>query len=174
MTLADIQTANINPATAREAFLQSSARLGDILDTKKSYEQKAFTLFGGYLTVTLALVGVAGAIFDRHGLTPAVWTFAATGGVFALGATCLVVALLDATYGAVASDPKMWLQDGVIDGSDSELGRMLAYITFHHQRRIDESIKSNDAKASWIRRGVFLGIGAPLLFAVVLAALALC
>ena len=107
MTLDEIRTADINPEIAREAYSQASMRLGDILETKKSYEQKAFTLFSGYLTATLALFGVGGTLFRHDGLTQTVSAFAGAGIIFAIGAMCLVIALLDADYGAVASDPNM-------------------------------------------------------------------
>ena len=170
MTLDEIRTAEINPQIAREAYSQASMRLGDILETKKSYEQKAFTLFSGYLTVTLALFGVGGTIFSHDGPNQTVLAFAVAGIIFAIGAMCLVVALLDADYGAVASDPDMWLRKDTIDGPDSRLGLMLAYITFYHQERIDMSVESNLNKARWIRRAIFCGIAAPVSLGLLLTA----
>ena len=53
MTLAELQTADLNPTVVREAYDHAAQRLADSLDTKKAFEQKAFTLLGGYLTISL-------------------------------------------------------------------------------------------------------------------------
>ena len=53
MTLEEIERSQVNLDIAREAFDQASKRLADMLDTKKAFEQKAFTLFNGYLTLSL-------------------------------------------------------------------------------------------------------------------------
>lgn len=79
------------------------------------------------------------------------------------GAVCFVFALMDERYGAIASDPSMWLNKGIIDGDGSALPRMLAYITYYHQERIDISVESNNAKATHIRRGILLGVATPIL-----------
>jgi hypothetical protein len=162
MTLEEISASNINTTVAREAYDQASKRLGDALDTKKAHEQKAFTLFNGYVTVSLALFGVGGAILKEHGPANLILPFWATGALFLIGAIFFVVALIDKAYGALASDPSMWLNRGTIDGDDSALGLMLAYITYHHQSRIDVSNASNRAKALRIRAGIIVGICAPL------------
>jgi len=47
MTLEEIERSQVNLDIAREAFDQASKRLADMLDTKKAFEQKAFTLFSG-------------------------------------------------------------------------------------------------------------------------------
>ena len=164
MSLEEIRVATINPLVAREAYDQASRRLEDILDTKKAYEQKAFTLFSGYLTVTLALLGVAGAVFkDAHHLTHLVVSLWLTGGVFGIGAVFLMLALLDKGYGAAGSDPQMWLTKDTIDGPDERLSLMLAYVAYHHQERIDTSIKANEAKAFLIRCAIVAGVAAPIL-----------
>jgi hypothetical protein len=43
MTLEEIERSQVNLDIAREAFDQASKRLADMLDTKKAFEQKAFT-----------------------------------------------------------------------------------------------------------------------------------
>lgn len=165
MTLEEIRTSKINPVVAREAYLQATARLSDILDTKKSFEQKAFILLNAYITVSTALFGAAGFIskgaYEVGGLAI---PFVASGAVIAVGALFLVYALIDLKYGALGSDPKMWLTAGTIDSTDDEAFRMLAYVTFHHQERIRVSIESNKKKALRVRIGVFFGVAAPFIF----------
>ncbi len=163
MTLEEIRTAKINPVIAREAYEQASKRLEDTLDTKKAYEQKAFTLFSGYVTVSLALFGVGGAIFKDQGLTQLVTPFWISGLLYITGAICFVTALVDTQYGALASHPNMWLNKGILDGDDSILPLMMSYITFYHQERIDTSVASNERKAIRIRIGIGLGVAGPIL-----------
>ena len=162
MTLEELRSANINPLVAREAHEQATKRLADVLETKKAYEQKAFALFSGFLTVTLGFIagGVAltkdGAI---GGMALALWVAGVVSGV---GALFLMLALLDKAYGAVASDPKMWLLRDIIDGPDERLALMLAYVTYYHQERIDKSVEANAGKAIWIRRAIVAGFLTPI------------
>src|SRR5262249_49650786 len=109
MTLNQLQNAKINAAIAREAYTQASSRLADILDAKKTFEQKAFTLFSGYLTVCLVLLGVAGSVYKDHGPTAQFFAFVIAGTMLVAGAVLFVLALKDKSYGAVASSPEMWL-----------------------------------------------------------------
>ena len=113
---------------AREAFDQASKRLADMLDTKKAFEQKAFTLFSGYLTLSIALFGVAATLYKDHGLSFTVVSVVIVELTLIAGAVCFVFALMDEKYGAVASDPNMWLNKGTIDGDETVLPRMLAYV----------------------------------------------
>jgi len=175
MTLTELQGAKINEGVAREAYNQAAKRLEDTIDTKKSYEQKAFTLFTGYVTVSLALFGAGGVFYKDHGLDHLVFPFWLAGAFFVIGTVFFVIALIDRSYGALASEPSMWLVDGTINGGDDVLPLMLAYITYHHQNRIKVSVKSNAKKAWRIRVGIILGTLAPfvLLLAFFLPAMAL-
>jgi hypothetical protein len=155
---------------AREAYDHASKRLGDTLDTKKSFEQKAFTLFSGYMTASIALFGVSGVLLKETSTHYYVLPFAISGFVLALGAIFFVLALMDKSYGALASDPDMWLNRGTIDGDDSVVPLMLAYITFYHKDRIYKSMIENNSKALKIRIGIYFGISAPfVLFGIFLA-----
>jgi len=163
MTLEEIERSQVNLDIAREAFDQASKRLADMLDTKKAFEQKAFTLFSGYLTLSIALFGVAATLYKDHGLSFTVVSFVIVELTLIAGAVCFVFALMDEKYGAVASDPNMWLNKGTIDGDETVLPRMLVYVTYYHQERIDISIESNNAKATHIRRGILLGVATPII-----------
>lgn len=162
LSLEELRAAKINPAVAREAFDHASARLADILDTRKSYEQKAFTLFSGFLTFGLGLFAAGVALLSQKAPLHMVVTVWAGGLVFLASAFLLVLALLDSSYGAMGSDPETWITPGVIDGDEGVLSLMLAYLTNMYQARIDQSVAANAAKARWIRIGVFLGIASPL------------
>lgn len=83
--------------------------------------------------------------------------------VFVVGAIFFVLALMDKTYGALASDPDMWLKSGTIDGDDSVVPLMLAYITYYHKERISKSTDANNSKAAKIRLGIYCGGCAPLI-----------
>lgn len=161
MTLNEIREAKINPLVAREAYEHASQRLSDTLETKKSFEQKAFTLFSGYITASTALFGIGGVLLKDPATRHYVLPFISAGFVLVLGAMFFVWALRDRHYGALASDPDMWLNRGTIDGDDSVVPLMLAYITFYHKERISTSTVENDGKAKKIRIGIYLGLTAP-------------
>jgi hypothetical protein len=132
------------------------------LDTKKSFE-KAFTLFSGYLTVSLALFGIAVALFKDQTKQHLALPFLIAGILFVLGAICFVLALKGREYGALASAPDMWLNGGTIDGADSVVPLMLAYITFYHHERIEKSETANRHKANLVSCGIYIGIAAPFI-----------
>jgi hypothetical protein len=162
LTIEEIRASKINPSIAKEAYLQSEKKMQDLLEIKKTFEQKAFFLFNAYTAMALALFGVAGTLYNTGAIPGHVWPFAVTGLLFVAGAALFVFALLDANYGSLGSSPSMWLTRGIIDGGDRALPLMLAYLTFHHKNRITESIRSNDSKAKLIRYGIFIGLASPV------------
>lgn len=164
LTLAELQALEINSEVAREAYTQVDRHLVDILDVRKSFEQKAATLMGGYITISVALFGIGGAIFKDEGALTKVLPFFGAGLVFIMGAWCFIAALKSGKYAAVGSTPEMWLNRGTIDGADSAVAAMLAYITFHHSERIETCVEGNKRKARWIDAGIYLGPVAPVTF----------
>lgn len=170
MTLEELQLSTINGAVAREAYTQVDRHLLDLLDVRKSLEQKAATLMGAYVTISLALFGVGGAFFKDAGTITKVWPFFGAGLIFFVGALCFIAALKSGQYAAVGSTPEMWLNRGTIDGSDNAVAAMLAYITFHHRERIAICIKGNGQKIRWIDFGIFLGPMAPIVFLILFLA----
>jgi hypothetical protein len=164
LTLEELQGLQINAAVAREAYTQVDRHLIDILEVKKSFEQKAATLLGAYITVSVALFGIGGAIFRDSGAGAKAWPFFAGGLVFIVGAWCFIAALKAGQYAALGSTPEMWLNKGTIDGGDNALPAMLAYITFHHHDRIAISLSGNRLKARWISAGIILGPVASVTF----------
>lgn len=167
LTLTELQGLKLNAPVAREAYTQTEKRLMDALETRKSFEQKATSLFGAYVTISLAMFGIAAAIYRDPDTGAKVWPFFAAAMALAIGAGFFVCALKDAPYGAVGSSPDMWLTHGVIDGDDPALASMLAYVTFHHNERIAISRASNARKARRIRWGIYLGAVAPFAFIIV-------
>lgn len=173
LTLEEIQKLpTINLLVAREAFNQASQLLSDVLDTRKNYEQKAFTLLSGYVTVSFALFGAGGALFKENNLKHLALPLLFAGVMFVIGSMFFGFALMDSRYGALGSAPDMWLNKETLSGDDPTLSFMLAYITFYYQERIDVSLKANEKKALLIRLGIILGILAPIFF-ILLGALSL-
>jgi hypothetical protein len=171
LTLAELQASTINPEVAREAYIQADRHLSDLLDVKKSFEQKAATLLGAYITIAVALFGIGGAIFKDAGIGPKDWPFFGAGAAFVIGAWFFVAALKTGRYAAVGSTSEMWLNRGTIDGGESALPAMLAYITFHHSERIRLCEASNEKKAHFISAGIIAGPIAALVFLGLLLAL---
>ncbi len=163
MTLEQIQAANLNPRIVEEAHNQAEKRLLDVLETKKNHEQKAFILLNAYLTLALAILGVAGSIYKSVPSDNQWIPFFIAGILLITGSVLFSISLTDKNYGSVGSNPDMWLNQGIIDSTNEQhLYVMLAYITFHYQNRIEVSIKSNDAKTKLIRFGMYAGIFAPV------------
>jgi hypothetical protein len=164
--LDDLKASNLNPAVAKEAYLQAEKRLVDLLESKKSVEQKASTFFSAYLTVSLALFGIGGTIFKDQGLSAKALPFFVAGGIFVLGAILFMLALKDERYGFLGSAPDMWLQRGMIDGADNALPALYAYLTYYHADRIAISTKSNTIKIRFVRVGMIVGLVATVTFAI--------
>ena len=164
LTLSELQASRINSAVAREAYTQVDRHLADVLDVRKSFEQKAATLMGAYITLSVALFGIGGALFKDAGTWVKVLPFFAAGLIFVAGAWSFIVALKSGEYAALGSTPEMWLNRGTIDGDDNALPAMLAYLTFHHSERITLCIRGNRRKARWIDAGIVLGPLAPITF----------
>jgi hypothetical protein len=168
LNLDELKASAINPEVAKEAYLQAEKRLSDMLDTKKTTEQKASSFFSAYLTVSLALFGIGGAIFKDYGGSPKTLPFFAAGIIFALGALMFMLALKDEDYGFLGSTPDMWLNKGTIDGEATSLGAMYAYLTHHHAKRIAASRDSNSIKIRFVRLGMLAGLCATAVFAIAL------
>jgi hypothetical protein len=167
LTLSELQASTINPAVAREAYTQVDRHLVDLLDVRKSFEQKAATLMGAYITLSVALFGIGGALFKDSSAWTKVLPFFGAGLIFVIGAWCFIVALKSGQYAALGSTPEMWLNRGTIDGEDNAVSAMLAYLTFHHGERIAICLRGNKRKARWIDAGIFLGPLAPIVFLVI-------
>ena len=166
LTLEELEHSKINPTIAKEAYLQAEKRLSDVLDTKKSLEHRASTLFSSYVTIALALFGIGGVIFEDAGLHSKTWPFFIAGTVFVLGACFFMLVIKDDKYGFLGSAPDMWLNRGTIDGVDKSLAAMFAYLTYHHAKRIDISGRSNDRKICALRAGMLAGVAATVIFAI--------
>jgi len=171
LDLEQLKSTNVNGAVAREAYGQVERYLLDILATRNSFEQKATTLMGVFITISLALFGIGGALFQKSAADVHAIPFFATGGVYLLGVACFIGALKAGTFAAVGSRPEMWLVEGVIDGGENAVPQMLAYLTYYHNERIETSVRGNKFKARWIDAGITLGALGPLAFAILFTAL---
>jgi hypothetical protein len=158
MTVEELQKSNVNAEVAKEALAQSEKLLIDVLDTKKSLEQKATTLFGTFVTIALALFGIGGALIRDNQFHQTAYAFFIAGAFFVCGAAIFVNALKPAEYGNLGSEPSMWLVSGRIDGKADALARMFAYVTHYHSRRIEISEQSNGSKRRSLNRGMWSGV----------------
>ena len=64
-----------------------------------------------------------------------------------------------------AARPTLWLNKGMIDGENSALDAMYAYLAFYHADRISVSIESNNSKLWLVRCGMWIGLAATAIFA---------
>lgn len=164
LTLDQLRETDVDFDVAKEALAQSEKRLGDALDAKKTVEQKAMVLFGAYVTISVALFGLAGALLRDAAFAKLAWPFFIGASVFVIGAALFAAVFQGAKYGSAGSEPSMWLQSGRIDGDKQALARMLAYLAYHHQGRINVSNASNANKTWYLHSGMIAGVlGATIL-----------
>ncbi len=153
---------DINLETARYALSDVRERLADALDTKKTLEQKAYTLLGGYITITMAIFGFATQVIDMYMF----WTLIIIGAIFSVGILFVLSSLKSSQYGAIGSYPDAWIREGVINGNNNALATNIAYITQDYQEPLKKSDASNGQKAYFLNCAVIAGIGAPICFAI--------
>jgi hypothetical protein len=169
LSLEEIQNCEkININIVREAFMQAEKRLNDILDTKKQFEQKAFTLFSGYLTGTIGLFTIAVTLFNEKSKNNLFMAFIISGILLLVGSIFLSISLKGFNYGYLGSTPRMWLKKYIIEGDEKSLSTMLSYITHYHQNRIDKSLNSNKIKTIFIDLGILFGIIALIVFVIMI------
>jgi hypothetical protein len=166
LDLDELKNTVINPAVAKEVYLQAEKRLSDLLDSKNSVEQKASSFFSAYITAALTLFGIGGAIFKDQGFNSKTFPFFLAGSIFVAGALIFMLALKDEKYGFLGSSPDMWLTKGTIDGENNALDAMYAYLAYYHDERIAVSAQSNRTKIRYVRGGMFAGLIATVAFAV--------
>ena len=166
LTMQDIQRTKVDLGVVKEGVVQAEKRLTDALDTRKHLDQKAFTLLGGYATISMALFGVAATKLDQSSQ----WFFImlALGCMFFLGLVALFLALKNSSYGTVGRYPDTWLQPGTLDGGETALATTLAYILHGYQGLIAVSDVSNGKKAFWLNVAILLGVASPGVFLLLL------
>ncbi len=155
-------TENINLETARYALSDVMERLTDALDTKKTLEQKAYTILGGYITITMAIFGFT---TQQSSDTYLFWTLLIMGGFFSIGIVSVLFSLKSSQYGSIGSYPDAWIRDGVINGNDNALATNIAYITQDYQEPLTQSDASNKKKAFFLNCAIMAGVASPILFA---------
>ncbi len=155
---------HINAEVVRESHAQVTQLLSDLLEAKRSFDQKALSLFAAYVTVTLAAFGLAAnAASTASPLHEMFGPLLGVGVSFGLGAFMFVLALWDANYGALGSAPSTWLRADVALSRDERMvHRVLASVVRRYQERIVASDKSNSTKVLFIRAGIVMGAAAPL------------
>lgn len=159
LTLEELQDAELNLEVVKEGYAHVEKRLNDVLDVRKTVEQKALTLFSAYVTVSLALFGFA-LNFLKDGSAGLIRAlpFMVSGAIFLGGAGIFMAAIRGAEYGFTGSDPRVWLRKGTTDGDAKALARTLATVIHFHQKRIDVSLASNLTKGRLVQRGMLIGL----------------
>jgi hypothetical protein len=166
ITSDELLTGDLYLPTVREAASQVDKRLADLLDTKKTFDQRAIALLGPSVSLAVALAGASGlAVLSSN--PEIVAALAASSICMTLAAVACVLSLQVRNYGAQGADPAHWLKPGTLTGSDVELAQALAELIWHHRERINDSTTSNDSKRLWFTCATCLAIAAPVVLAVV-------
>jgi hypothetical protein len=158
MSLKELRKAKLNPLLVEIAFTESEKHLIDILECRKEFDSKAFTLLAGYMAAATTLLSlVVSNVVPCNAMVPL--TISAC--LFCLGAVFLSISLKGFDYGFLGSDPARWLRKNVVDSQDNaELIRMKAYQIFYRQSDIEKSGKSNRWKLLFLEIGLYTGIAA--------------
>src|SRR5690349_19806458 len=149
LTLDELQAAVIQPDVAREAYAQVEKRLGDLLETKKSFETRAGSMLTVFTTLALALAGAGGSFFTSqplidHAPKSLPWIFFLATIPLLLAAWSMVAVLYPTRYGNLGSAPELWLVRGVIDAPANVAPAMQAYVVHYMHGRIALSESAND------------------------------
>jgi len=147
---------------ARLATDDAKLRLTDALDLSKSLEQKAFTVLGVYITITIAIFGILTRSSFHLGISLFV-----SGSIFYYGIIRALLSLKSSNYGCVGSSPDVWVREGVINGDDNSIALNLTYIARDYLNPIEESDQSNQKKAKNLNHAIISGSIAPLFFILV-------
>lgn len=170
LSVDELEGAAVNIEVAREALAQAERLLADTMATKAVFDRRAELLLPVYITLSLAAFGWAGSLHSAEGW-PFVLAPMAAGACLLVGAGMFLRAMSSAGYGTFGSSPSLWLQNGVIDGDGSNLGAKIAIVVRYYYDRIAMSRDSNREKAKWVRRGIRVGLAAPVVLAVAAVAL---
>jgi hypothetical protein len=176
MTLAQIQACTVQPDVAKEALAQVEKRMTDLLEIKKSYEQRASTLLTGFSALALALLGAGGAFFTSqtlvvHGFKYLPFAFFVAAAPMILAVWQMVRAQQPIGAGTLGSTPDIWLRQGVIDATGNVVPVMQAYVVHYMADRINQTERANGIREVLIIRGCRLALAAPvvLFFAAIVA-----
>lgn len=144
-----------------QVYETADKRLSDVLQTKSSIDQKALSLFGGYLVVALAMLAAAGT---TGVVTEPLRLGLLVGGLgFVAGASHFVWALTARDYGVAGTNPEVWLTPEVLSKGANAITTVLMEEAWRMQKRIKVSIASNNRGHDLIQRGIVLGLSAPVL-----------
>jgi hypothetical protein len=171
MTPAQIQSCTVQPDVAKEAYDQVEKRLTDLLETKKSFEQRSSTLLTGFSALALALIGAGGTFFTSQPLVGHApkylpYAFFAAGIPMVLAMWYMVRALQPVRAGALGSTPDLWLRPGTIDATGNVVPAMQAYVVYYMAERINASEEANSQREKMILDGCRFAVWAPVVLAI--------
>lgn len=154
------------PDAVKEALRQVEMLAQDNEDTRKSYDKKAMTLLGIYISFSTILVSLSQLSEILN--WPMIFGLLGSGFVFIVGAICLLLSLKGRSYGTIGRMPSTWLYDKCIfeDESGRNHAIILARILHDYQKKLDGSFQSNLKKGRWITRAVWSGVIAPIVLIV--------
>lgn len=165
MTPEEIQACTVQPDVAKEAYAQVEKRLTDLLETKKSFEQRASTLLTGFSALALALVGAGGAFFTSQPLVghapkylPFAFFAAAIPMIWAVW--YMVRAQQPISAGLLGSTPDFWLRPGVIDAPGNVVPAVQAYVVYYMADRINTTERANSVREMLLLDGCMRALAA--------------
>lgn len=171
MTPTQIQKCAVQPEVIKEAYGQVEKRLSDMLETKKSFEQRASWLLTSFSALALALLGAGGMFFTSQPLVgrgpsglPYAFFVASIPMIVAMWR--MVSALKPLPAGNLGSTPDFWLRPGVIDAAANVAPVVQAYVVYYMAERINATEEANALRENCILWGCWCAFATPVVLAV--------
>ena len=158
------KTENLN-LEAVKFYLESAEKmLTDHSGARAQFDQKSFTLLAGYITVALALFGLAEK-FNGIGLF-GFW-LNTTSMFFCVGVIPLFLSMTSKTYGVIGKHPCNLLKtEEYLTVKSENMALMYAYLLRDYVSRIDNSVASNKKKARFLNIAILLGVASLIPFSI--------
>jgi hypothetical protein len=158
MSMEELQNSEINIDIIKEALKQAEKRLQDFLETKNRLNQKLFILFNGYVPILIGLIIACFVIAQNNMESLLLFFLIPLSCFFAVSILFFVLAFQSAQHGSLGSSPDFWLHKDTISGDQKTLSKILSYLVYSYQQRIDVSYKSNLKKMTLQHLGIYLSI----------------
>jgi len=158
LKLEEIQKIEINIDIVQDGLKFAEQKLTDVLQTKESLDQKAFSLLRAYVLILgLSCLSIyylcANGLFDSN----LFYAFSAILSSIMIGILCLSCSICALKYGTQGRSPDTYLQPDILDGNERVRATVLGYILHGYQKRIGASCQSNEKKSKLINLGIFFG-----------------
>ena len=165
------------PALAKAAMEQTEKRLADYLEIRRATEAKMMSLFGVFVSVSMAIFGLAAALAQRGGAGLAVGMLGVAGLIFLSSAVVIGLGLRPGDGALLGGTPDFWLgRDALHDADEkddeAQAARHFAVAALDFDRRCAIQIAENRQRHRILGRALRAALCAAVAFGVAMALIA--